>query len=70
MDKELIKALLDEHEGELLTYEDENVTVKVSYSSGALPMFSKLEVFILDKSQIQLTEVDGIIKVSDPKELN
>jgi len=69
MDKGLTKALLNEHEGELLTYEDENFTVKVSYSSGTLPMFSKLEVFILDKSQLQLTEVDGKIKVSDPKEL-
>jgi len=69
MDKELIKALLNEHEGELLTYEDENFTVKVSYSSGALPMFSKLEVFILDKSQLQLTEASMKVIVSDLKGL-
>jgi len=69
MDKELIKALLNEHEGELLTYENENFTVKVSYSSGTLPMFSKTEAFILDKSQLQLTEASRKVIVSDLKGL-
>ncbi len=69
MDKELIRALLNEHEGELLTYEDENFSVRVTYSSGALPIFSKLEVFILDKSQFKPSKINGKLMVSDLKEL-
>ena len=60
-DKE-ISYLLKEHEGELLTYEDDTCWFQVKYSPGAIPMFSKLEVFILDRTKFSI--VDGKVKIS------
>lgn len=62
MDRETLKCLLKEHEGELFVHEDDNYSIKVSYSSGALPMFSKLEVFILDRSKFSV--VNGRVKAT------
>ena len=62
MDMEAISYLLKEHEGELLIHEDDNYSLKVKYSSGALPMFSKLEIFILDKTKFSV--VDGKVKIN------
>jgi hypothetical protein len=62
MDRETIGYLLKEHEGELLIHEDDNYSLKVKYSSGALPMFSKLEVFILDRTKFSI--VDGKVKIN------
>jgi hypothetical protein len=61
MDRELLNRLLKEHEGELLNYEGENCSLKVTYSFGALPMFSKIEVFILDRTKFSV--VNGKVKI-------
>ena len=62
MDRETISYLLKEHEGELLVHDDDSCLLKVSYSRGTLPMFSKLEVFILDRTKFSI--VDGKVKIN------
>jgi hypothetical protein len=62
VDKETINHLLNEYEGELLVHDDDNYSLKVSYSRGPISLFSKLEFFIMDRTKFSI--VDGKIKIS------
>ena len=62
VDKETINYLLNEYEGELLVHDDDNYSLKVSYSRGPISLFSKLEFFIMDRTKFSI--VDGKIKIS------
>jgi hypothetical protein len=66
VDKEALHYLLNEHEGELLLHDSKDLWLKVSYTRGAILMFSKLEIFFLQRDKIPVD--NGKIKVT-PEEL-
>jgi hypothetical protein len=50
---ELLKTLVKEYEGDLLNLCDDKRIVNVKYTSGSLPIFSKLEILIVpDKNSL------------------
>jgi len=49
VDGELLEVLLNEYEGEILKAEGSNEVVSVKFGYGALPVFRKLELLIVDK---------------------
>jgi len=50
---ELLKTLAKEYEGELLNLCDDKRIINVKYSSGSLPIFSKLEILVVpDKNSL------------------
>ena len=51
---ELLNTLTKEHTGELLKAEDDRYSVKLEYKPGTLPLFSKLELLVVDRSKIQV----------------
>jgi len=45
---ELYTLLLKEHEGEIAKFESNEFSIAITYTSGSLALFNKLEIFCLD----------------------
>lgn len=59
-----IYMLLDCYRGKLFFAEDKRFRVTVSYNDGAIPMFSKLELLIINKSGLNFREENGKVIVN------
>ena len=62
---ELLNTLTKEHTGELLKAEDDRYSVKLEYKPGTLPLFSKLELLVVDRSKLEVKKVGEKVVISN-----
>lgn len=64
---ERLRDFLPAYEGTLLQAEDERFSISIKYREGALPVFSGVELFVVDKSRVSdfrnFTELENAMEL-------